>query len=314
MVSIIIPTFNKADFIVATIHSVQIQTYTDFECIIVDDCSTDNSVSIIQGLIENDSRFRIVVNDSNRGGNYSRNRGTELAIGDYIIYLDADDILATDCLRHRVQYLRENPELDFAVFPLATFKKDIAEPVHYWVPAKKNALQRFLSHDLPWQTMQPIYRKSFLVNSGGFDLDFTRLQDVEFHTRILHYGCNFETVQGKPDCFFRIDDSRVVTSLLNHYEKWIAGIISYVNKFRNFKSEYIKYLNVTVLIGCSNLIAAYKLNDLNKKQVEEFVRPLLSLVKSGYPRFIIRCYCQINLLVPFHLPGIRMLTKSLLLL
>jgi len=90
-VSIILPNRNYADFISDAIYSVKAQTLTDWECIIIDDASTDNSVSVIKGLIRGDDRFKLVVNQEPIGVSATRNIGLDMARGEYIAFLDSDD-------------------------------------------------------------------------------------------------------------------------------------------------------------------------------------------------------------------------------
>ena len=90
MISIIIPLYNAARFIAETLQSVQAQTYTDWECLVIDDGSTDNGAEIVQRIAQADTRIRYVY-QSNSGPSAARNHGLRLAKGDYIQFLDADD-------------------------------------------------------------------------------------------------------------------------------------------------------------------------------------------------------------------------------
>lgn len=90
MITIIIPLYNAARFIEETLHSVQAQTYTDWECIIVDDGSTDGGASVVQRIAREDARIHYVY-QTNAGPSAARNHGLRLAKGDYIQFLDADD-------------------------------------------------------------------------------------------------------------------------------------------------------------------------------------------------------------------------------
>lgn len=90
MISIIIPLYNAARFIAETLQSVQAQTYTDWECLVIDDGSTDNGAEIVQRIAQADTRIRYVY-QSNAGPSAARNHGLRLAKGDYIQFLDADD-------------------------------------------------------------------------------------------------------------------------------------------------------------------------------------------------------------------------------
>ena len=91
IVSIILPNRNYADFIPDAIASVKAQTLTDWECIIIDDASTDDSVSVVKDLIHGDDRFKLVVNPESIGVSATRNIGLDMATGEYIAFLDSDD-------------------------------------------------------------------------------------------------------------------------------------------------------------------------------------------------------------------------------
>ena len=185
MVSIIIPNYNKSKYIEETISSVLNQDYIDWECIIIDDFSSDNSVSIISRLINNEKRFHLIKNLSNKGANFSRNLGLNKSKGDFIIFLDADDVLDENCLKFRVDILLNEPNLDFAVFPVGTFYNFLGDNDFIWNNFSGVHLDRFLYHDLPWLICSVIWKKEFLDNLGGFSENFHRMQDVEFHSRVL---------------------------------------------------------------------------------------------------------------------------------
>jgi len=91
IVSIILPNRNYADFIPDAIASIKAQTLTDWECIIIDDASTDDSVSVVKNLIRGDDRFKLVVNPEAIGVSATRNIGLDMATGEYIAFLDSDD-------------------------------------------------------------------------------------------------------------------------------------------------------------------------------------------------------------------------------
>ena len=105
-VSIILPNRNYADFISDAIASIKGQTLKDFECIIIDDASTDNSVKIIRKLIKNDSRFKLVALDKPYGISHARNIGLDMASGEYIAFLDSDDCYTQYALEKLVDIAR----------------------------------------------------------------------------------------------------------------------------------------------------------------------------------------------------------------
>jgi teichuronic acid biosynthesis glycosyltransferase TuaG len=108
LVSIITPSFNSEKFIAGTIQSVQNQTYHNWEMIIVDDCSSDKTVSIAEYFANNDNRITVYKLDKNSGTGIARNTGLEKASGKYIAFLDADDLWKPNKLEIQVNFLRNN--------------------------------------------------------------------------------------------------------------------------------------------------------------------------------------------------------------
>ncbi|MHC0442740.1 glycosyltransferase family 2 protein [Flavobacterium sp. 3-210] len=109
IVSIIIPTYNRAHFISETLDSIATQTYTNWECIIVDDGSTDNSELVISKYVELDSRFKLYrrPKDKVKGANSCRNFGFEQSVGKYIQYLDSDDYISSNKIEKQVNELEK---------------------------------------------------------------------------------------------------------------------------------------------------------------------------------------------------------------
>lgn len=126
LVSIIIPTYNSEKFITETIQSVQNQTYSNWEMLIVDDCSSDKTVDIIQHFMEEDHRIHLIRLNKNSGASKARNEAIKLVKGDYMTFLDADDIWFPDFIANSIatinstgipfvfsSYRRSNENLEF---------------------------------------------------------------------------------------------------------------------------------------------------------------------------------------------------------
>lgn len=107
LVSIIMPSYNTANYIEASIESVQHQTYENWELIIVDDCSTDNTDEIVKPLLS-DARIRYLKNEKNSGAAISRNRALREAKGKWIAFLDSDDLWLPEKLEKQVAFMEQN--------------------------------------------------------------------------------------------------------------------------------------------------------------------------------------------------------------
>lgn len=104
-ISIITPVYNAEKYIIETAKSVLSQTYSDWEWILVDDCSTDNSFSLLLDLSQRDERIKIYKNDINSKAFASRNRALHEACGDYIAFLDSDDVWHIDKLKIQIEFM-----------------------------------------------------------------------------------------------------------------------------------------------------------------------------------------------------------------
>lgn len=111
-VTVVIPCYNAEKYIGLTIDSIQEQTFSDFVLKIIDDGSSDNSVSIIQEYMAKDSRIKLYANDSNKGIAYTRNFANTICDSEYIAYMDADDIAPDWRLKEEVEYLDAHSDVD----------------------------------------------------------------------------------------------------------------------------------------------------------------------------------------------------------
>tara|TARA_R110002012_G_scaffold281843_2_gene471418 strand:- start:9483 stop:10418 length:936 start_codon:yes stop_codon:yes gene_type:complete len=124
-VSIIIATYNRASFITETLYSIKKQSFKNWECIIVDDCSNDSTSEVVSNFIKRDNRFSFHIrpNNLNKGANVCRNFGFNISTGEYIKYFDSDDIMSFNHLEVLVSVIEEN-NLDFAVGNCRNFDKN----------------------------------------------------------------------------------------------------------------------------------------------------------------------------------------------
>lgn len=285
LVSIIIPNYNGEKTIVDTIQSVINQTYRKWEVIVIDDGSSDNSEFAVKSI--DDSRIRFIKRPKNRkkGGNTCRNIGIENALGNYVIFLDADDLLADYCLEQRVLYMQQNPELDFAVFNMYRFVDTLKCIELHTKLNTDNPLPYFLGLNCLWQTTCPIWKKE-IVEKYKFNEDFLRLQDPEMIVRVL-WGTNLKyqlVKNSKPDAFYRIIQKN--KSKVNQKRKVTSN---YNIPFKQFVDEFYPLGNSDILfekskkslfyqLSMHHILAADKDNIDNYKECIIKIAPHLSLI------------------------------------
>jgi glycosyltransferase involved in cell wall biosynthesis len=289
LVSIVIPNYNKSRFIAETLESILNQKHQNWEVFVVDDGSTDHSIQVIETYSKNDTRFKLIQrNRLPKGGSTCRNIGLEKSKGEYLIFLDSDDLLTPSCLKNRLDFYMKNPNLDFMVFSGGTFFKQPGDSHSKWIATENNHLNRFLSHNLPWQTSMPIWKTSFLKKLGGFDEAYPRLQDVELHTRVLlESNVKYKIIKCEEvDFFYRIDEKRKLKSPYNFLETFINAVEIYCAKMgdiinmREDKSNLFKALNGTYQAAFISVQVQYDVKAISKEerkklfeQIAQFQKP-----------------------------------------
>lgn len=255
IVSVIVPVYNCADTIAETIESVLSQSYRNWELVCVDDGSTDEGDVIIEKYCKADSRIRFIRRSRlPKGGSVCRNIGALEAKGDYLLFLDGDDLLAKTCIENRLKSI-ENYPYDFVVFPMASFKDDPSQAVKCSRTDVKNMKYYFASAQGGWQVTSPIYKTGFFKNINGFNESFPRLQDIELHFRAIISSKGNYLIRNDaiPDCYYRMSD--------NHYTtlKIEKGLNAHKLFFKLLKDNISEMDNVTnrsiaILCNCCSIL------------------------------------------------------------
>src|SRR5208282_5999487 len=127
-VTIVTPTKNRFKLLCEAMDSVQQQSFSDWEHIIVDDGSDDGSIEEVERRAAADPRIRNIRRSGEKAGaNVCRNIGIRAARGEFVMLLDSDDLIEQHCLAQRVSAMQRNPDLDFAVFPGHVFTEKIGD-------------------------------------------------------------------------------------------------------------------------------------------------------------------------------------------
>ena len=315
-VSIIMPSFNKAKYISESINSVINQTYTNWELIIVDDYSNDDSQEIISSFASKFDNIKTHFNPENKGANYCRNFGIENAKGSYIVFLDADDLLAIHCIEDRMNVMKKNNTLDFCVFTMGVFNKKIGDSDLEWKPTSKSPLTDFLFHQLPWAIPQPIWKTDFIRSIDGFNQDFVRMQDVELHTRaLLIENVLYKQIVAKPDCYYRIDEDRKIFNAFNFISLRIDSTILYVQRFKFLPINQRKYLIGTIYETFLQLVYTLKKKQITKVEFEILKEKLFTQSMSlTNKQKIIFCCSQLYNFNLFRISGVNRIFKYLILI
>ncbi|GAB3317761.1 glycosyltransferase family 2 protein [Hymenobacter humi] len=203
-VSVIIPSFNRFDLIPETIKSVQAQTITDWELLIVDDGSTDATREVVRSYAELDSRIRFMERSHQpKGPSSCRNIGIAAARAPYCIFLDSDDLLAPNCLIGRLAVAHAEPNIALHVFQMQFFYSQPGDTDRLFMYADANdALGSILLKGSPWGITCPLWQTNVCRNLNGFDEKLQSWEDWDLHIRAFVAGCTYK-IHPVVDCFCR---------------------------------------------------------------------------------------------------------------
>lgn len=189
LVSIIIPSYNRAHLIGETLNSIIEQTYLNWECLVIDDGSTDETENVVNKFIKKDNRIQFHKRPKSRlkGANSCRNYGFELSKGDYVNWFDDDDIMHQDKLFIQVNALIKS-DFHFSVCQTEIFEDNIINNLGLRHPFiySENPFYDFLTMKIVWLTNPVLWRRVFLLKLEYlFDIKLQAAQEWEFHSRVL---------------------------------------------------------------------------------------------------------------------------------
>lgn len=189
--SVIVPTYNRARTIRPCIDSVLSQTCGDFELIVVDDCSSDNTVQIVEELARKDPRIRLIVHTNNRGACVARNTGIDAARAGTVAFLDSDDRWLGEKLEHSAHAIDEQTEPDWVLFSDLLILTDFGIRPSNHPTMKAGAIAEYLfAHRGSLQTSS-VLLPTALAREVRFLPGLRRLQDWDFYLRLEARGARF---------------------------------------------------------------------------------------------------------------------------
>lgn len=185
LVSIIIPTYNRAHLIGETLESVLRQTYTNWECIVINDCSTDDTEVVVLDYVKKDARIKYYIRpeDYKSGGNGARNYGFSLSKGDYINWFDDDDVMLENFIECKISLLKEENDFIIASGYYVNSNLDIQKKMKIF---NSDFLFRdFLKWNIEVITNSVMFKRAFLENKQLFSDKIKRGQEAELFSRLF---------------------------------------------------------------------------------------------------------------------------------
>ena len=199
-VSVVVPTYNCGRFLPDALESLRTQTYADWECIVVDDGSTDDTPAVLQAAAANDGRMRYV-SQTNRGPSAARNRGIAESAGEYIQFLDADDLLPPTKLQAQVHAMETDSSIGIVYSDARFFRDSAADLIRFRVRgprpstgpdgSSRDPLLGALIHNNIMVVEGPLIRRSVITTVGPFEESLARMEDWQYWLRCALAGVRF---------------------------------------------------------------------------------------------------------------------------
>lgn len=278
--SVILPIYNVENYLYDAIDSVLIQSYSNFEIILVDDGSTDNCPHIVDDFASRDNRI-VPIHQKNQGLSSARNSGIKIARGEYIVFLDSDDLMNTDTLKIIDKIIVDHKNPDLIIGNMFSMQDDLVLCVNEFdadlvrKPTLFETIQEFIVRYnwIPWAAYQSVYKRSFLVeNEFLYNEEIIGAEDCDFFLKILPKVKTFYVTDNK-FVIYRLSRNG---SIISHPRKnAIDGQLeTFAKIYKTFKnsndtllSHYFanKFTNIVILIGYLDLKSAKSCVDFVKK-------------------------------------------------
>jgi len=227
MLSIITPSFNSEKYIAQTYTGIISQTFTDWEWMIVDDGSTDNTLQLLQQYAAADSRIKYLKRDrAPKGATTCRNIAVEKCSGEYLLFLDTDDVPASFCLAQRVNAMQQYPDYDFIVFQMMLFQEKLDDTKLLWnVEDERDNLDRAIRMNPVMAGSSTVWKKDSFVKIGLWDDRILINQDIELHIRSMAYGLRYlMQLDLPPDIFVRNNQQSISRAKKKPADKQLSRV------------------------------------------------------------------------------------------
>jgi glycosyltransferase involved in cell wall biosynthesis len=265
-VSIIIPTYNYSQYIEDTIGSLLQQTFEAWECLIIDNGSTDKTYEIVKNYLTKDSRLKYFF-ISHTTTSEARNIGLKNAKGQFIQFLDSDDLLSPEKLKCHADFLSVNPEIDLVYSDSLYFDDIDKDRKHlrktrnanspneqlYFSGQSWELLPLINAHNI-WTICSPMFRKSILDFSGSFNPKLNWVEDWEFYYRLIAQNIQIKYIDSETStCLIRVHPRSLSHQNLSMYSQSILA--------RKFIKQTIKKTGLNGFIETDGLLK------INSKQI-----------------------------------------------
>lgn len=272
-ISIIIASYNYDKYISQTIDSVLQQTFEDWELIIVDDGSSDNSIEIIENYVQNDDRIKLIIheNHSNKGLIATLQKGIDFTNGDYVVFLESDDYIRNDYLDKKIKIFNQNSSIGLVYNGIKTFGCELPKKYKNWLIRINNYWAR---HNYPHNIHQMFALENYIPTFSCVMLRKNLLKNLDWEATQPAWIDLWLWIQiSKKSDFYYLEEGLTF---------WRIHKDSYLNnaKLANPVLGYLFYKNILFNKMIDIKRIDYKLKFLYSKTVRLIYYKLLTFIKQ----------------------------------
>lgn len=286
MISVVIPSYNRAKTIKQSAESVLHQTFKDLELIIVDDCSSDNTKDIVAELMISDSRVRYVCHEKNKGACAARNTGIDASRGQYIAFQDSDDAWRPEKLERQIDIMKK---YDADICYCKVQRHNYPASISSIYPIQPEGIIDYnILISKSHASTQTILAKSEVLREHKFDINIKQCQDLDWCIRAGRNNVVAFANEVLVDIYLQGDS----ISTLQAHQKIMISYETLLKKYEDIANEYPSFhLKLLNMIGKQRALTgdksgleykiAYKITG-NKKYILKQVAYRMGVLKVGY--------------------------------
>lgn len=244
-ISVIIPIYNCEDYIKQCLDSIKDQSLNDIEIICIDDASTDNTLNIINDFSKKDKRIKCIMQSKNFGAGPARNRGLELARGEYISFVDSDDFIIDNNAYEKLYEIATKNYADVVSANMKVYNNDKLEKNSFINDINSTSQINPEDYGIPWYFQKNLYKKQFLEEKNIKFPDYRSGEDPVFLAKVLKdaniiYGLPIDFYIYRSSSYAKINNEEKEIDYIKHF-KDVFDILDF-SKFQKTVLEYEKIM------------------------------------------------------------------------
>jgi len=315
MISVVVSLYNVEKYIAGCLSSIVQQTFRDFELILVDDGSTDNSVSVAQEYLKKTGTDYRLILKKNGGQSSARNAGLRESKGDFVVFIDSDDVVSKDFLEILINAFEDNTDFTFCNYEFVKTQDPPIDDNDKWAVFNRNEMiEQFLKRTIGFVVPSMMFKRSFLIDNNLFFRENIRFSEDQMFIWETIFACKQVNYLYRKAYGYYVREQSIMTG--SPYNKIVSGFKVYsdfCDELKEKHPEYLKEISMILprwelgtlyssasLLEYEEYLKVYKMMDGKKifrkiAGINEIKAYLLATVSSLSPKLLYRLCRRMDL-------------------